>query len=84
MNIIYAVPDTDTLQGLLANYYTPLQAYSFMAFILLYVPCLATVGVIKKETLSGKWTLFSIVYALVVAYLISFAIVQIGHLLGYR
>ena len=84
MNIIYAVPDTESLQGLLANYYTPLQAYSFMAFILLYVPCLATVGVIKKETLSGKWTLFSIVYALLAAYLVSFAIVQAGHLLGYH
>ncbi len=82
MNIIYAVPDTASLQGLLSHHYTALQAYSFMAFILLYVPCLATVGVIKKETGSAKWTWFSIGYALVIAYLISFVIYQGGKLLG--
>ncbi|GIP38906.1 ferrous iron transport protein B [Paenibacillus sp. J31TS4] len=84
MNIIYAAPDTDTLQGILANFFTPLQAYSFMAFILLYVPCLATVGVIRKETGSARWTWFSIVYALVVAYLVSLVIMLVGRSLGYR
>lgn len=84
MNIIYIAPDMDTLQGMIANYFTPLQAYSFMAFILLYVPCLATVGVIRKETNSWRWTLFSIVYALIVAYLISLIIITVGHLLGFN
>ncbi|MEW8987756.1 MAG: ferrous iron transport protein B, partial [Bacillus sp. (in: firmicutes)] len=50
MNIIYFVPDEAGLQGLLATYYTPLAAYSFMAFILLYIPCLATTATIYKET----------------------------------
>ncbi|WP_068621166.1 ferrous iron transport protein B [Paenibacillus tuaregi] len=84
MNIIYAAPDTAALQGLLAGHFTPLQAYSFMAFILLYVPCLATVGVIRKETMSARWTWFSVLYALVVAYVISYAIVLIGRALGYH
>ncbi|WP_442601271.1 ferrous iron transport protein B [Paenibacillus sp. KN14-4R] len=82
MNIIYLAPDTEALQGVLAGHFTQLEAYSFIAFILLYIPCLATVGVIRKETGSLKWTWFSIIYALIVAYLISLIIVGVGHLLG--
>ncbi|MNX18054.1 Ferrous iron transport protein B [compost metagenome] len=84
MNIIYAAPDTATLQGLLAGHFTALQAYSFMAFILLYVPCLATVGVIRKETMSARWTWFSVLYALVIAYIISYIIMLVGRALGYN
>lgn len=84
MNIIYSAPDTAALQGMLAGHFTALQAYSFMAFILLYVPCLATVGVIRKETMSARWTWFSVLYALVVAYLISYLIVLVGRALGYH
>lgn len=83
MNIIYAVPDIDSLTGMLSSYFTPLQALSFMVFVLLYVPCLATVGAIRKETMSYKWTLFSVVYSLVVAYLITLIIYQGGKLLGF-
>lgn len=82
MNIIYFVPDEASLQGLLTNTFTPLAAYSFMAFILLYIPCLATVATIKKETGSYKWTWFSMGYALVIAYVLSLIIYQVGHLLG--
>lgn len=82
MNIIYFVPDEATLQGLLATYYTPLAAYSFMVFILLYVPCLATVATIYKETGSKRWTAFSIGYALVIAYVLSLAIYQGGKFIG--
>ncbi|RLQ97148.1 ferrous iron transport protein B [Falsibacillus albus] len=80
MNIIYHTPDTGSLQGILADHYTALSSYSFMVFILLYVPCVATVAAIKNEAGSRKWTLFSIGYALLIAYLLSFAIYQIGKL----
>lgn len=83
MNIIYFVPDEAGLQGIVAQQFTPLAAYSFMVFILLYIPCLATVATIYKETLSKKWTAFSIGYALVVAYMISLVIYQGGKLLGF-
>jgi ferrous iron transport protein B len=82
MNIIYSVKDAGSLAGVLTHQFTVLQAYSFMAFILLYVPCLATVGVIRKETMSAKWTWFSIIYALIVAYIIALVIYQGGKLLG--
>lgn len=83
MNIMYYAPDVDTLQALMTTHYTALSAYSFMAFILLYIPCMATVATIKKETGSMKWTIISIAYALVLAYALSFLIYQIGSLLGY-
>lgn len=82
MNIIYFVPDEASLQGLLAAHYTPLAAYSFMVFILLYIPCLATTATIYKETGSKRWTAFSIAYALMIAYLLSLAIYQGGMLFG--
>lgn len=82
MNIIYHAPDMAGLESQIQQTFTPLQAYSFMAFILLYIPCLATVGIIKKETASVKWTLFSIGYALVLAYIVALIVYQGGQLLG--
>lgn len=81
MSIIYAVSESE-LGKSLQSFYTPLSAYSFMVFVLLYIPCLATVAVIKRETGSSKWTAFSIIYPLVVAYGLSFLIFQIGSFMG--
>jgi ferrous iron transport protein B len=61
---------------------TPLGAYTLMAFVLIYVPCLATVAVISRETNSRKWAAFSIVYSLALAWVVSFLIYQGGRLLG--
>ena len=83
MNIIYHAPNMDSLQGLMAQEFSPLSAFTFMVFILLYIPCLATVGTIRKETGSTKWTYFSIIYALLLAYLIALIIYQGGTLLGF-
>ena len=82
MNIIYFVPNDASLQGILADYYTPLAAYSFMVFILLYIPCLATTATIYKETGSKKWTAFSMIYAFAIAYILSLIIYQGGKLFG--
>jgi len=80
MNIIYHAPDTATLQHIIMQQNTPLSAYSFMVFVLLYVPCLATVAAIRHEVGSTKWTIFSMAYSLILAYLLSLAIYQIGSL----
>lgn len=82
MAIIYAVKE-DVLGNVMGAHYTALSAYAFMFFILLYVPCLATVAVIKRETGSAKWTIFSVVYPLVVAYVLTLIIYQVGSLLGF-
>ncbi|MGB5156232.1 ferrous iron transport protein B [Desulfobacterium sp. N47] len=62
---------------------TPLSALSMMVFVLLYLPCLATITTIKKETASFKWTFFSITYSTVVAWMMSFIVYQGGKLLGF-
>ncbi|MDO3408756.1 ferrous iron transport protein B [Saccharibacillus sp. CPCC 101409] len=83
MNIIYQAPDMAGLEHQVALAFTPLQAFSFVVFILLYIPCLATVGVIRKETSSWRWTFFSMGYSLALAYLVSLLLYQGGHLLGF-
>ncbi len=59
--------------------FTPLVAYGFMIFILLYFPCIATITAIGKE-IGGKWALFSAFYQTGIAWLVSMAIFQIGSL----
>jgi len=61
--------------------FTPLVAFSFMLFILIYFPCVAVVVAIKKEAGEWKWALFTIVYTTLLAWLVSFSVYQIGSLL---
>ena len=77
MAIIYGVSES-TLPVAMSGHFTSLSAYTFMVFVLLYMPCLATVGTIKKELHSAKWTAFSVIYPFVVAYILAFLICQIG------
>jgi len=82
MNILYVAPTEAGLRETLTHFFTPLQAYSFMLFTLIYVPCMATVAVIRKETGSARWTWFAVCYALAAAYLLSWLIYQIGSRIG--
>ncbi len=62
--------------------FTPLSAFAYLVFILLYVPCVAAVATIHKEMNSLKWTAFSVGWQLFVAYIASLLVYQIGHLFG--
>lgn len=85
LGVLYAADDAsepDALKkALLASNITPLSAFSMMVFVLLYLPCLATVAAIRRETRSLKWMLFSIVYTTSVAWGISFVVYQGGKFL---
>jgi ferrous iron transport protein B len=61
--------------------WNPLVAFTLILFIMLYVPCFITVISIKRES-SWKWACFSIGFNLVAAYLVSFAVYQVGLALG--
>jgi len=76
--------DTTSLVTTLQVTFTPLKAYAFMAFTLLYTPCIAALGTIKKEMNSWKWTLFTVLYQTGVAWLVAFIIYQGGRLLGFN
>ena len=60
--------------------FTPLVAFGFLLFILIYFPCIATIVAIKEESHSWKWAMFSVLYTTGVAWLVSFAVYQIGSL----
>lgn len=57
-----------------------LTAYSFLLFVLLYFPCIATIAAIKGETGSWKWALFTAFYTTALAWLVSAAFYQVGML----
>lgn len=67
------------LQTVLTAHFNSLTAYSFLAFILLYTPCISTVGTMKKEY-GGKLTVFSVFFQLTVAWIVSFLIFNVGSL----
>jgi ferrous iron transport protein B len=60
--------------------FTPVTAYAFMAFVLLYFPCVATITTLGKE-LGAKWAWFSLVQSMLLAWIVSFVIYQVGCLI---
>ena len=68
----------------LATIFTPLTAYAFMVFVLLYIPCFATIGTIKQESNGWRWPLIMVCVTLVTAFIVSFLVFHVGLLLGFH
>lgn len=81
--VIYATKQDAGLAGAIAKDIDWVQAYSFMLFTLLYVPCLSTVAVIKAESKSAKFATMGVVWSLALAWVVSFIFYQSARLLGY-
>ncbi len=78
-----AEADTAALgKAIAAGPMTPLSGYAFMAFVLIYSPCLATIAAIKRETGSWKWAMGAMGYLTGLAWLVALVIYQGGRLLG--
>ncbi len=60
--------------------WTPLIAFAFMTMTLLYIPCMAAVITIKRETGSWKWTAFAVAYTLGLGWTVATLIYQVGRL----
>lgn len=60
---------------------TPLVAFCYMVFVLIYFPCIATLAAIKGESGSWKWGLFTAAYTTVLAWIVAFVVHQVGGLL---
>ena len=56
-----------------------LGAFSYLLFVLLYIPCVATIGVIHKEC-GGFWAIFSVVWSVAIAYSLAVLCYQSGQL----
>jgi len=81
LGVIYGVEEAG-LSSVVAQYWTPLSAYAFMVMTLIYIPCVATIGTIKRETNSWGWTAFAVGYTLVLGWLMAVLVYQAGSLLG--
>ena len=75
--------DESGVTHLIQDAFTPLSAYSFMAFSLLYAPCFGTIGAIKHEMNGYRWALTMCAITFVTAYVVSFLIYNIGLLAGF-
>ncbi|HAT4314276.1 TPA: ferrous iron transport protein B [Clostridium perfringens] len=85
MGMVYAgVEEGEALINVIQQVFTPLSAISFLVMTLLYTPCLAALGAIKRETNSMKWTIFSAIYTFVIALVLSTLVYQVGLLLGFQ
>jgi ferrous iron transport protein B len=79
--ILYGLSDTAGISEfgpVLSLAFNKISAYAFMVFVLLYTPCVGVIGVIKRETNSWKWTGFSVLYQLVVAWVMAFVVYSVG------
>ncbi|MGL4569871.1 MAG: ferrous iron transport protein B [Clostridium sp.] len=83
MLYVGASEGTELISAIAANF-TPLSAMSYMVMTLLFTPCLAALGAIKRETNSWKWTAFSAVSSFVIALAVSTLVYQCGLLLGFK
>jgi ferrous iron transport protein B len=74
--------DITALHTAISQLFTPLSAYAFMVFVLLYTPCISAVATMKKEFNSIKWTVGTLAVDFSSAWVISFAIYSVGRLFG--
>lgn len=70
----------ENLPSAILHYFTPLSAYAFMVMSLLYIPCIASIAVIKRET-NWKWAGLAVGYSLLLGWITAVLIYQIGRLL---
>lgn len=86
--VLFGVPNINsgegmnTLVGILGTVgFGQLNAFCLMVFCLLYIPCMATLATIKKESGSWKWTGFTALFQLAVAWVVTFGVYQIGRII---
>lgn len=79
MSVLYGAGGL-ALQAVLATQFTPLSAYAFMVFSLLYMPCIAAFVSIRREMNSLKWALATVLMETGVAYVVALLVYQIGSL----
>lgn len=68
----------------LSQFFTPLTAYTFLVFCLLYPPCVAALATIRREIDSATSTFTLICYELAVAWIVAFIVRNIGLMLGFN
>lgn len=83
LGTVYAAGDGASLTAVIEQAFTPLTSLAFMVMTLLYCPCAATIGAIKRETNSRKWATAAVIYTCVIGWIAAVLVYQIGILLGF-
>lgn len=87
LSVLYGVAEASEngmeIWGNLQLAFTPVSAYSFLAFNLLCAPCFAAIGAIKREMGNWKWTLIAVGYQTGLAYLVALLIQTVGSAIFY-
>jgi len=71
---------THLRRQMLSDGISPLSAYCYLLFVLLYFPCIATIAAIKNESGSWRWALFAAFYTTALAWIVSAVVYQVGSL----
>ncbi|MCL6558150.1 MAG: ferrous iron transport protein B, partial [Firmicutes bacterium] len=75
-------PEQESLTVEITKAFTPLSAFAFMAFVLLYMPCVVVLAAMRHEFTNWKWAGVAFVYQMALAWIVAFLIYQGGKLLG--
>ncbi len=79
---IYSIGDNSThdLKTALRNdpNLNPVKAYGLMLFILIYIPCVAVLGILRREAGGWRWVILMVVYTTSVAWFVSFTFITIA------
>ena len=75
--------ERNPLREELKKQYTPLGAYAFIVFVLLYIPCVVAIVAMVQELGSWKWFGVTFVYQMALAWGVAFIVYQGGSLLGF-
>jgi ferrous iron transport protein B len=82
LGVLFAGGQTASLPQVLAAAYTPAQALAFLTVTILFVPCAATVAVIRQETGSWRWTLLNVAFMLALSIAAGSAVYAAARILG--
>mgnify|MGYP002398414446 CR=1 FL=1 len=83
LGILYGSGSAGTLADILASSVPTASALSFLAATMLFIPCVATVAVMKQETASWRWTLFGVALLLAMAAGVATLVYQVCRLSGF-
>ena len=81
LGVLYGVGEMNLL-GAIQSAWTPLSAYAYMVMTLIYVPCIATIAAIRRETGSWKWTGITVAYTITLGWVLAVLVYQVGTMLG--
>ncbi|GFP26676.1 ferrous iron transport protein B [Candidatus Hakubella thermalkaliphila] len=64
--------------------FTPLSAFAFMVFTLLYMPCVIVMIALRHEFVTWRWSVIAFLYLMILAWVVTFVVYQGGRLLGFE